>query len=121
MQENWHHVHFQSIRVDQPKTLKVGQNIFIQADVCLGSIKPQDVIVEVVYGKVGDKALVDVMLMPMNLKEPVGQDLYRYETNLVLLQGTSGYTLRVRPYSPNFEYPFELPLIKWGDNMSFST
>lgn len=118
MREHWHQVRFGAIQVDQPKTLKVGQNIFIQTDISLGPIRPEDVVVEVVYGKVGDNGLAEIMLMPMSLKEAKSENLYRYETNLVLIQGTSGYTLRVRPYSPNFEYPFELPLIKWADNIN---
>lgn len=117
MRENWHHVHFGERRVEQPKNLQIGDNIFIQADVVLGPIKPQDVVVEVVYGKVSDHGLSEIMLMPLTLKEDLGNNVYRYQTELFLIQGTSGYTLRIRPHNPNFEYPFELPLVKWVESI----
>ncbi|RYD03536.1 hypothetical protein N752_19200 [Desulforamulus aquiferis] len=75
----------------------MGDHIYIQTDVSLGPIKPTDVVVEVVYGNVGDHGLTNIMLMPLALMEELGDGVYRYETNLVLIQGTSGYTLRIRP------------------------
>lgn len=117
LRSNWHQVHFENKRVEQPKALKLGDHIFIQTDVALGPIKPQDVVVEVVYGNVGDHGLTNIMLMPLTLKQDLGNGVYRYETELVLIQGTSGYTLRIRPHNPNFEHPFELPLVKWVDNI----
>lgn len=115
--ENWSHVAFQAIQVSQPQELKVGSEISLQAEVFLGPIAPQDVVVEVVYGKVGDHGLNKVMLMPMKLSRQLRENTYHYETNLVLIKGTSGYTLRVRPNDRNFVHLFELPLIKWADNI----
>lgn len=116
MSENWNHVAIRAIQVAQPPRIKVGSEVSVQAEVFLGPIKPEDVVVELVYGKVCDHGLDRVMLMPMNFCETVGENTYRYDTKLVLIKGTSGYALRVRPNDRDFVHLFELPLVRWADN-----
>ncbi|MEW6696709.1 MAG: alpha-glucan family phosphorylase [Bacillota bacterium] len=115
--ENWHQVNFRSVQVQQPAVMRENAEIFVQAEISLGPIQPQDVVVEVVYGKVSDHGLDKVVLMPMNLHQAVGESVYQYATSIVLIRGTSGYTLRVRPNNENFVHQFELPLVKWADNL----
>ncbi|SHE93876.1 alpha-glucan family phosphorylase [Desulforamulus putei] len=114
--ENWHQISFRSIRVHQPPVLKENTEIFIQAEVFLGPVQPRDIVVEVVYGKVSDHGLDKVTLMPMRFNQAVADNVYQYETNIVLIRGTSGYTLRIRPNDEYFAHHFELPLVKWADN-----
>ncbi|ABO48989.1 maltodextrin phosphorylase [Desulforamulus reducens MI-1] len=116
LKQNWQQVSFRSINVEQPEELKVGAEIYVKAEVDLGIIKPEDVVVEVVYGKVSDHGLDRIMLMPMALVRAADQNSYIYETNIVLIKGTSGYTVRIRPNEKNFAQMFELPLVKWVDS-----
>jgi len=115
LNENWQHVHVCSVNTDTPDSLKVGTEVFVQAEITLGPISPQDVVVEIVYGRVADQGLKELKLIPMTLSEDKGNNLYKYTGTIVLNQGTSGYALRVRPHSPDFAYPFELPLVKWAE------
>lgn len=115
--ENWHHVSFRSVQVHQPPVLKEDAEIFVQAEVSLGPIQPQDIVVEVVCGKVSDHGLDKITLMPMRLVQALENNVYQYETNIVLIRGTSGYALRVRPNDTNFVHQFELPLVKWAENL----
>ena len=115
--ENWHHVSFRSLQVHQPPVLKENAEIFVQAEVSLGPIQPQDIVVEVVCGKVSDHGLDKITLMPMRLVQALENNVYQYETNIVLIRGTSGYTLRIRPNDTNFVHQFELPLVKWAENL----
>ncbi|CCO08190.1 alpha-glucan family phosphorylase [Desulforamulus hydrothermalis] len=114
--ENWHQISFRAVRVEQPPLLKENAEILILAEVFLGPIRPGDIVVEVVYGKVSDHGLAQVTLMPLIFKRQVAESVYEYETNIVLIRGTSGYTLRIRPKDDCFAHPFELPLVKWADN-----
>ncbi|AEF95308.1 alpha-glucan phosphorylase [Desulfotomaculum nigrificans CO-1-SRB] len=117
LRDNWQQISFRSLRVHEPAVLKVGSEIFIEAELYLGFLKPQDVIVEVVYGQVGDHGLNNSVLMPMTLSQELGDNVYQYTSNLVLIQGISGYTVRVRPDNPHFVSHFELPLVKWADHI----
>ena len=113
--EHWHQIQFCSIQVEQPQSLRVGSELLVRAEVFLGAVKPQDIILEIVYGKVSDHGLDRKMLMPLELIQESGGDRYQYGTKIYLMQGTSGYTLRIRPNAQDFANCFELPLIKWAE------
>ncbi|GAB6181666.1 alpha-glucan family phosphorylase [Desulfotomaculum defluvii] len=113
---NWHQISFRSVQVDQPQALLAGNEISVKAEVYLGSNKPEDIIVEVVYGKVSDHGLEATSLIPMNIKQTVSENTYLYETKIVLKMGTSGYTVRIRPKNDFFAQIYELPLVKWAEN-----
>lgn len=115
LSDNWHHIHFKSIRVKYPQSLRAGDKFFIESEIFLGQFKPQDVSVEVVYGQVKDQSLDDITLIPMTLNQNTGIGFYKYTSNVSLVPGASGYALRIRPNNEHFTHPFELPLIKWAD------
>ena len=115
LQDHWSHIRFCSVEVEQPPALSVGSGLLLRAEVFLGAVKPQDIILEVVYGKVSDHGLDQMILVPMELIQESGDNKYQYSTKIYLMRGTSGYTLRIRPNDKDFAHPFELPLIKWAD------
>ncbi|MEG6520542.1 alpha-glucan family phosphorylase [Desulfotomaculum sp. 1211_IL3151] len=113
---NWHQLSFNSIQIDQPQVWLAGNEIDVKAEVHLGSIRPEDLIVELVYGKVSDHGLEATRLIPMQFKQIVRENTYLYEAKLELKKGTSGYTVRIRPKDTHIAQIFELPLVKWAEN-----
>jgi starch phosphorylase len=113
--DNWHHVAFNSIEVHQPEFPQPGNEIHVEANVSLGPIKPEDVIVEIYYQKIGDTSLENITLLPLLLTSSEN-GTYKYSQSFELQSGTIKYAFRIRPLSPYFVHIFSLPLVKWADN-----
>jgi len=93
---------------------KAGENFVINSTVRLGSIQHHNVSVEIVYGGVEGDNLKNIKTIPMSLVEQVGEGVFRYRGNMTLPQGAIGFTVRVRPSSPDLAHRFDLPLITWA-------
>ncbi|MCL6635432.1 MAG: alpha-glucan family phosphorylase [Peptococcaceae bacterium] len=91
-----------------------GEELKILAGVTLGNIRPEQVLVEVVYGVVTAGGLRELQTVPMQMQEP-RDGRYLYEGRLLLPQGTYGFTVRVRPHCRDFVHRFELPLVAWAE------
>ncbi len=116
IQENWHHVVIQSVDIKGNDDMPVGEQLEIEAVVKLGPIWHKDVCVEIVCGREVNNLLEDIQLLSMEYVEQLSEGLHRYRASVDLPQGTYGYTVRVRPYSPYFANKFELPLVSWAAN-----
>jgi len=111
---NWPEVAIQSVVTDDAGEMPAGQEINVQAVVRLGKIDCHDVVVELVLGTGEGGDLAGLSLTPMTMAEQIDPATYLYRGTLLPGQGTCGYTLRVRPASPDFAYRFELPLVTWA-------
>lgn len=112
--ENWPSVRITSITAERPILPVAGDAVSVSAVVHLGAIQPQDVVVEAVLGKAKDGMLLEPTGLPMVVAESQPDANYLYRTTVTLMQGTLGFTVRVRPAHPDLVYPFELPLITWA-------
>ncbi|MGQ9823463.1 MAG: alpha-glucan family phosphorylase [Desulfotomaculales bacterium] len=112
--KNWAAVRIVAVETEARKTMKIGEVLSLQATVCLGPLLPEDVAVEIVYGTPGDQGLENVSPVAMNPAEKSSEQNWLYRGDLVMPQGTYGYTVRVRPYHRFFVHPFELPLVTWA-------
>jgi len=92
-----------------------GEPIRITTEVNLGAIDPSDVKVEIYYGSIGKNNMLDnPEVREMTLKEKTDFAIYRYSTDISLLDGGEyGYTFRVRPYHPSLINKFSMGLIRW--------
>ncbi len=133
IKQNWPQVAITSVKAGDTQAMGVGDPLQIEATVQLGSLSPSDVAVEIIYGTVGDELfygfehtpgafclinsndrLCNIRHIPMTITGQTHEGTYLYRGNLILPQGTLGYTVRVRPANGDFAHIFELPLVAWA-------
>ncbi len=85
--------------VSKPEKLYVGDDVEVLVDVELGSIKPEDITIEIYYGPVNNRHNVIVSnTKPMRIKKDHGGGKYTYTVNLSCEKsGRFGVTARAVP------------------------
>lgn len=114
MVDNWCQVKIKGVETSARRAMDVGEMLTVKAWVHLGAMGAKDVEVEVVYGDVTEQGLKNISISPMQHQENQGDTLV-YLAQVILPQGTFGFTVRVRPQHPDFLHRFELPLVRWAD------
>jgi starch phosphorylase len=91
---------------------QLGTNVGIRAFAALGDLKPQDIDVEVLHGRVdSNDEIKDPVRASLSLAETYEGNRHRYEGELKLDRtGPFGYTVRVVPKHPGLASPAELGL-----------
>jgi starch phosphorylase len=111
---SWPHVrveHVESSGVgDAPE---VGDTMSVRAFVALGSLAPEDVDVQLVYGRSnGDDDLLETGIESLHVAESYEGGRHRFDAEHVLdHSGSFGYTLRVLPKHPALASAAELGLV----------
>lgn len=84
--------------------LRVGEDLTVSTIVHLGEIAPDEVDVEIYYGRVKTvDSLTDAQTQPMIMKETLSSGVYRYECSLPCrAAGRFGFTARVTPRADSF-------------------
>jgi starch phosphorylase len=113
LQENWDQLKFIRIETNGAPKMYAGQKLEVTADLDLGQLAHDSVAVELVYGDAADYGLKNIKRIVMEPIEELAPGVRRFRGSLLLPQGGLGYTVRVRPSSPDFPYT-ELPLVKWA-------
>jgi len=114
LREGWAGVrvdHVESTGVsDSPQ---VGDEVSVRAFVSLGALKPDEVTVELVYGRVTPSdSLVDPISAPLTHAESYEGGRHRFEGTVRLRRtGPFGYTVRVLPQFEGLASPAELGLV----------
>ncbi|HEY2506411.1 MAG TPA: alpha-glucan family phosphorylase [Streptosporangiaceae bacterium] len=111
--EAWPAVRVEHVEADDGD-LSPGGRLTVRAIIALGSLSPEDVTAEVVYGRAGDTdEIVAPARSPLRLDGTVGADgLARYGGAAELGQpGPFGYTVRVLPRHRLMSTPAELGLV----------
>ena len=106
------------VRVDHVEStgvadaVKVGDVVGVTAYVTLGDLRPEDVEVQLLSGKVGeDDVLVDVVSSPLQLTDTYEGGRYGYHGTVELeLSGPFGYSVRIVPTHEHVAGPTELGL-----------
>ena len=115
--DSWHKVTFLSISEEEKNgDLKVGLKYPILAEIELGDLTPDDVDVQIYYGKFDDgiqgtKSFVNMTHIVKKTKS--SKYIYRGEINCKDT-GQFGFTLRLLPKHPMLINQFELGLIRWA-------
>ena len=105
------------ITADGPRDgqLAVGQRVKVTAVVQLGSLRPEDVLVQLVAARDEDGELRDQRTVTL---EPVGkpsEGAYRYSATVEpSASGSMVYGVRVVPSHPGLAQPLALGLAKWA-------
>jgi starch phosphorylase len=113
LSDNWSQVQIARVDTNVIREMNVGETLMLKAHLKLGPIKPDDVDLEIVYGHVAEKGLYNLSTAPM-IFDQEEEGLYVFTGQVILPQGTFGYTVRARPGSPELCHTFELPLVTWA-------
>jgi glycogen phosphorylase len=108
----WPGVRVEHVEADDGD-LSPGGKLTVRASIALGTLRPDDVCVEVVYGRAGDSdEIVDPARSQLRLDGPVTDGVARFAGAAELGQpGPFGYTVRILPYHRLLSGPAELGLI----------
>ncbi len=116
---NWEHVSVVGGRnyTEQSIPAISGERITLEAVVTLGSLKPEDVRVELNYGSMDSSGNVTgVEFTDMKFVEEISPGTYKASAELVLTDGGEyGYNFRILPVHPDLADKFEMRLVKWAD------
>ena len=106
-----------ALQVEGPREgqLAIGQPVDVTALVKLGTLRPDDVRVELVSGQDIDGLLEHLRVMPMERAAKTGDGMHRYTGRLETdASGSLIYGVRVVPYHPGLANPQELGLACWA-------
>jgi starch phosphorylase len=113
---NWARVAIKAIRMKEVPELEVGTPYPVEADIFLGDLAPEDVMVEVYAGRLDPSdRFTDRFTRIMIPVEPIGDHLYRYTCEVTFeYAGHFGLNIRVTPNHPNPESRHAMGLVIWG-------
>ncbi|MDH4128751.1 MAG: alpha-glucan family phosphorylase [Spirochaetota bacterium] len=117
IEESWDKITFENINFSENMTFEVGSEIEINAKINLNKLTPDDVSVELYYGKFDAKREVsDGNSIIMSCQEcdlPKGQ--YFYTGKIICGEsGQHGFSIRILPKHEDLVNKFNLRLIHWG-------
>lgn len=115
------HAHWPEIRVESvangmPGEIQVGSQIVVRAQVHLGALSPDDVSVELYWGKLDAKGhFCDAVALAMKHQSVEG-DLHVFEATHgpCTESGLIGYTVRVLPFHKDLTTPFLPGYVTWA-------
>ena len=114
---SWPDVWVGAVEEETGQSVPVGSSIKVRAEVHLGRIDPQDVVVELYSGRVDMKGeLVEGESIAMQPEGQPHNGTYDYGVaTSTSRSGLHGFTVRVRPYHPDMPVEFIPGLICWAD------
>ncbi|WP_181762568.1 alpha-glucan family phosphorylase [Pseudarthrobacter sp. B4EP4b] len=110
----WPHVHVEHVdSVGVSEDPQIGDTLQVNAYVALNSLTPEDVSVEVAYGRAEESdTLAEITVMELKVQEDLGSGRHLFSGSLVIdRSGSFGYTVRVLPRHDALASKAELGLI----------
>lgn len=114
-ESEWKNVRIENVETQIPETVRVGDDMVINATVDLGALVPADVSVQIYHGQIDAyNNIMDADISTMTPgKQTDGRYLYtghiKYSSS-----GRHGFTVRVLPHHEDLSSPFETGLIQWA-------
>ncbi len=117
LHEKWDEVHIDAVHAEIPGEPQVGQQLPVSAEIRLGSIKPEEVAVELYYGPLDPRGVIaaggSVALQCEGANGSPGT--YKYAGSLPCeYSGQYGYALRIVPQHPEMAARYNVGLVRWG-------
>ncbi|TVQ36183.1 MAG: glycosyltransferase family 1 protein [Spirochaetaceae bacterium] len=115
VQHNWGSVHVREVARPDTAGLHVGDTMTVDATVKLGALKPEDVEVELYYGKMSSRTeIINPQRSPMEAIDHL-DGVWNYRGRISCdTAGRQGYTVRVIPRHTHLVHPFQPGLIAWA-------
>jgi starch phosphorylase len=118
VRQQWPQLRIERVWTEGPEDqeLKVGDQLQVQAQMYLGTLKPTDVAVQLYYGRLNAEGLiVEGEAIPMLIAQSKGKGRYVFAGAIACTtSGRHGYALRIVPHHQDQGNPFEMGLILWG-------
>ena len=115
---NWSQVHVEAVDTGSLTEIEVGRAVHVKAQVQLGALTPDDVVVELYQGQVNaNDEIVAAQAISMQQVGPARESRYLFEADTLPCRtsGLHGYTVRVLPHQPDLDTPFLPGLIVWAE------
>ncbi|MBN2279550.1 MAG: alpha-glucan family phosphorylase [Candidatus Marinimicrobia bacterium] len=115
MRAEWNNIRFLKVDTSGEQNLNVSSEFEIKTEIYLGKIKPEDINVQVYYGKLNEKDYIDDgELLSLEMVEKLDNERYLFSTKIDTWQsGKNGFTLRILPAHGTLDNPFDDGLIYW--------
>ena len=114
---HWQEVTIESVVSDSDGTaLKVGDPLTVKAEINLGSLTPEDVLVEMFVGKLDEKRTIrNGTSVLMNVAEDKGNGRFVYEGCCrCIASGSHGLGVRLIPHHEDLASKYEMAMILWA-------
>jgi starch phosphorylase len=113
---NWANVTIREIRIPEISEIEVGQIYCVEADIFLGELLPEEVMVEAYAGRVDPSdRFLDRFTQVMTPAEKTADRTYKYQCGIIFQDGGHfGVNIRVTPNHPNPESRHAMGLVIWG-------
>jgi len=97
-----------------------GEEVNLDATVNLGGLAPEDVSVELYFGRLdGSGQIREGSHVTMQIVGEIAPGTYIYRASVTFEEGYEyGYNFRVLPVSPHYSDKFELRLVKWAEGFN---
>jgi starch phosphorylase len=112
----WPKVAVKSVNLRAREQLFVGEAMDVDAVVDLGSLAPEDVVVELYYGPTaGGHELGHGKVARMAMEGRNDDGLFRFRGQIPMSEsGAHAFAARVMPHNPILTHPYETSLVRWG-------
>jgi glycogen phosphorylase len=116
--EHWYDIKIENIEMSGAEDAKVNQKLGVSAQIHLGALTPDDVLVELYQGRVDATGeIVEGMPVVMDYQGQTSADRSLYRADIAYSQsGLQGLSLRVLPHHPNLSSPYEPGLVLWASS-----
>jgi len=116
VRSHWGEVHILAIDSDAQDGLPVSAMVNVRAQLALGSLKPEDVSVQVFHGGISPQGELDnYEIAPMSPSDTDGEGNYTYTAIIPCNRsGLHGYALRILPQHPDLCHACETGLAIWS-------
>jgi starch phosphorylase len=112
---NWHAVSIREISDSMSPYLKVGDSFTVRARVELGSLKPEDVSVELYYGKLSTKDRIESPLQAAMTADGHDGPVWNFSVGITCITtGRQGFAVRVVPRREALVHTLIPGLVRWG-------
>jgi starch phosphorylase len=113
---NWADIAIRRVRMNPISEIEVGEPFPVEAEVFLGGLLPDDVMVEAYAGRVDpSQNYIDRFTQIMVAGETIGDHLYRYRCEVLFEEaGHFGINVRITPNHPNPESRHNMGLVIWA-------
>lgn len=117
LQSKWDEVRIEGVDAKIPEQTTVGNELPVTAQIRLGSIKPEEVAVELYFGPLDARGLITTgNAAPLTCEGQNGSpETYKYSGAIPCeFSGQYGYALRIVPNHPDLEARYHVGLVRWG-------
>ncbi|MEZ4268470.1 MAG: alpha-glucan family phosphorylase [Myxococcota bacterium] len=111
----WEGVRVGEVAVEVPRDLPMGESVAVRADVNLGGLEPEELLVEILGGRIdGHRQILDGTLVEMTPGPSGSEGIASYSGRWTPISaGQSACTVRVRPRLPSSSPVRSLPVRSW--------